>query len=289
MLENYIMHIVILVFIYMIIAVMQNLTIGNVGLLCLGNIAFYGIGAYASAVLTLNGISFLPAFVLAGVFGMLAALLMTYLMQRLKGDYYVLGTLAFLFVVQSFFLNWTDVTRGALGLPGIPKPEVFGFVFDTLPEYLILTFAFALVSIMLVYLIQKSPLNLVLGSIRDDVTTSSVLGYNTFKIKMQVMAIVGFFTGLAGSLYAHYITFIDPSSFLLVEVILILTIVIVGGLGSLKGSVFGTVLLLLLPEVLRFLDLPSSMIGPLRQIFFSLILIFIIYFRPKGIFGEVEL
>ena len=287
--ENYIIHLAILIGIYMIISIMQNLTIGNLGLLSLGNIAFYGIGAYTSAILTLNGMSFFVAFIFAGFSGMLASLLMTYLMKKLKGDYYALGTMAFLFVVQSIFLNWTSVTRGALGIPGIGKPEIFGFVFDTLLSYLGLVFVVVMVTIVFVWLLLNSPFNLVMGSIRDNEMASKVIGNDTFKIKMQVMGIVGFFTGLAGSLYAHYITFIDPTSFMLTEAILVLTIVIVGGLGSLRGSIVGTIIIILIPEVLRFFDLPSSILGPMRQIIYSVILIAIVYYRPKGIFGEVDL
>lgn len=289
MIENYIMHLLILIGIYIIFAITQNLTLGNLGLLSLGNVAFYGVGAYTSAILTSKGMPFLFALFFAMLLGGLSASLMTYLMRKLKGDYYAIGTLAFLFVVYSLFLNWTSLTRGPLGIAGISKPQIFGFIINTLLEYLIFVLIFTIITVVFFWLLLRSNYNLVIGSIRDNETASSMIGYNTFKIKMQVMFLVGMFSGLAGSLYAHYITFIDPSSFYMTEVILILIIIIVGGIGSIKGSVFGTFVLILIPEVLRFFDLPSSILGPMRQIFFSIILILIIWFRPKGIFGKVEL
>lgn len=296
MIENYILHLLILICIYIIAAVAQNITVGNLGLLSMGNVAFYGIGAYTSAILTLRGIPiifpddvpFLISFIIAGIIAGLSAILMTYLMKKLKGDYYALGTLAFMFVVYSLFLNWTSITRGPLGIPGIPKPEIFGLIINSLLEYFILTLIIALICIAFFYFLMKSPYRLLMESVRDSENSAKILGVKTFAVKFKVMFAVGFFTGIAGALYAHYITFIDPSAFSLAEVILLFTIIIIGGLGSLRGAIIGAVIILLLPEPLRFLDLPSSIIGPMRQIIYSVILLAIIWFKPKGLFGRVE-
>src|SRR5690606_39228756 len=112
---------------------------------------------------------------------------------------------------------------------------------------------------------------------------------NTFRLKYQSMMISAYFAGIAGSLYAHYITYIDPSTFYLQDLILVMTIVIVGGLASLRGTLLAAFLIILIPEALRFVDMPSSIIGPGRQIIYALILIMILLYKPRGIDGKVEL
>ena len=108
-------------------------------------------------------------------------------------------------------------------------------------------------------------------------------------MKFYAIAISAFFAGIAGSLYAHYITYIDPSSFTLMELIPIFSIVIIGGLGSLEGTVIAAIILTLLPEYLRFIGFPSSIIGPARQIIYALFLLLILVFKPKGFYGKVKL
>ena len=135
----------------------------------------------------------------------------------------------------------------------------------------------------------NSPFGKVLEAIRDDELATKVLGKNTFKMKSYALAISAFFAGIAGSLYAHYITFIDPSSFTILQLIPILVIVIVGGLASLGGTIIATIVLVLLPELLRFVGFPSSVVGPARQILYALILILILIYKPKGFYGKVEL
>ena len=124
---------------------------------------------------------------------------------------------------------------------------------------------------------------------RDDELATKILGKNVFKIKLISMGTSALFAGIAGSLYASYITFIDPSSFTLLQLIPILTIVIIGGLASLKGTIVATVLLILLPELLRFVGFSPSTLGPMRQIFYALILLLILIYRPKGFYGNVKL
>jgi branched-chain amino acid transport system permease protein len=115
------------------------------------------------------------------------------------------------------------------------------------------------------------------------------LGKDSFSVKAKALALSAFFAGLAGSLFASYITFIDPSSFSILQLIPILSMVIVGGLGSLEGTVIATVVLVLLPEPLRFIGFPSSIVGPARQILYALLLLLILVFRPKGLKGKIEL
>ncbi len=289
MISAYLIHLLILVGIYTILAISLQLSVGFTGLLNLGHIAFYAIGAYASALLALNGFPFWVCFLSAGILAMIFGFLLSLPTNKLKGDYLALATMGFSFVVYAVLLNWTSLTRGALGLPGIPKPKIFGISFLDNFSFLILVTIIALISYLIIKRITISPFGKVLEAIRDDELAVRVLGKNTFKMKSLSLMISAFFAGIAGSLYAHYITFIDPSSFTLLQLIPVLSIVIIGGLGSLEGTIIATIILTLLPEPLRFIGFPSSVVGPARQILYALILLLILIYKPKGFFGKIEL
>ncbi|MBS3058000.1 MAG: branched-chain amino acid ABC transporter permease [Candidatus Diapherotrites archaeon] len=289
MIEAYLIHLLILVCIYLILAISLQLTIGFTGLLNLGHIGFFAIGAYTSALLALSGFPFWIAILAAGILTLIFGFLLSLPLARLKGDYLALASLGFAFVVYAILLNWTDLTRGPLGLPGIPKPEIFGFVFSENLAFLLLALAIAAISFFVIHRIASSPFGKVLEAIRDDELAARVLGKNAFRMKAYSFGISAFFAGIAGSLYAGYITFIDPSSFTLLQLIPVLAIVIIAGLTSFKGTVLATIILVLLPEPLRFIGFPSSIVGPARQIIYSLLLLAILVYRPKGFFGKVEL
>lgn len=289
MISAYFIHLLILIGIYLVLAVSLQLAVGFAGLLNLGHIAFYCVGAYTSALLTLNGFPFWVGLLSAGIMAMIFGFLLSLPTNKLKGDYLALATLGFSFVVYAVALNWTGLTRGPLGLPGIPRPHLFGFSFSHNISFLILTFVIALVSYLLIRKITRSPFGTSLEATRDDELASKVLGKNTFKLKSYALAVSAFFAGIAGALYAHYITFIDPSSFTLLQLIPVICIVIIGGLASLKGTLLATVILVLLPEPLRFIGFPSSVVGPMRQIIYALLLLLILLYKPKGLCGKVEL
>jgi len=285
----YFIHLLILVGIYLVLTLSLQLSVGFTGLLNLGHIAFYAIGAYTSALLALAGWPFFLCILLAGLIAMIFGFLLSIPTNKIKGDYLALATLGFSFVVYAIALNWTGLTRGPLGLPGIPRPEIFGFTFSSNLSFLILTILIVLITYFIIRKITRSPFGKVLEATRDDELATRVLGKNTFKIKSISLAASAFFAGLAGSLYAYYITFIDPSSFTLMQFIPVIAIVIIAGLASLKGTVIATIILILLPEPLRFIGFPSSVIGPARQIIYALALLLILLYRPKGFYGKVEL
>lgn len=289
MIEAYLIHLLILIGIYLILALSLQLAMGFTGLLNLAHIAFFAIGAYASALLALNGAPFLFAFLFAGILAMAFGFLLSVPTNKLKGDYLALATLAFTFVIYSIALNWTGLTRGPLGLPGIPKPSLFGLGFSSNFSFLILTLIIVLISYFILKKITSSPFGKVLEATRDNELATKVLGKNTFKMKSYALGISAFFAGIAGSLYAYYITFIDPSSFTIMQLIPILCIIIIGGLASLKGTVIATIILVLLPEPLRFIGFPSSIVGPMRQIIYAVLLLLIVIYKPKGFYGKVEL
>ncbi len=289
MIEAYLIHLLILVGIYIILALSLQLAMGFTGLLNLGHIAFYAIGAYTSALLALSGFPFLVCFLFAGIVAMLFGFLLSVPTNKLKGHYLALATLGFSFVVYAVALNWTSLTRGPLGLPGIPRPFLFGFKLSDNLSFLILTFIIVLISYFVINRITSSRFGKVLEAIRDNELAAKVLGKNTFKIKTYTLGVSAFFAGIAGSLYAHYITFIDPSSFTLLQLIPVLSIVIIGGMASLKGTIVAAVILVLLPEPLRFIGFPSSIVGPARQMIYAAILLSILIYKPKGFYGKVKL
>lgn len=289
MIYAYFIHLLILVGIYAILAISLQLAVGFTGLLNLGHIAFYAIGAYTSALLALHGVPFLTCLLAAGVASSIFGFLLSLPTNKLKGDYLALATLGFSFVIYAITLNWMGLTRGPLGLPGIPRPSLFGFTFSGNFSFLILTLVLVTISYLIIKRITDSPFGKVLESLRDNELATRILGKNTFKMKSYALAISAFFAGIAGSLYAGYITFIDPSSFNLLQIIPVLSIVIIGGLASLKGTLLATVILVLLPEPLRFIGFPSSVVGPARQMIYALALLLILLYRPKGFFGKVQL
>lgn len=289
MISAYLIHLLILICIYLILAISLQLAVGFTGLLNLGHIAFYCIGAYTSSLLTLSGFPFWIGFLSAGIMAMLSGFLLSLPTNKLKGDYLALATMGFSFVIYAVAINWADLTHGPLGLPGIPAPAIFGFSFSDISSFLILAVIIALMSYLIIKKITLSPFGKVLEAVRDNELSAKILGKNTFKIKMISLGVSAFFAGIAGSLYAHYITYIDPSSFTLLEIMPVLAIVIIGGLGSVEGTIISTIILVLLPEPLRFIGFPSSIVGPARQIIYALLLLLILIYKPKGFYGKVQL
>lgn len=289
MIEAYFIHLLILIGIYLILAISLQLSIGYTGLLNLGHIAFFCIGAYASALLALNGFPFILCLAFAGILAMIFGFILAIPTRKLKGDYLALTTMGFSFVIYAVALNWMELTRGPLGIPGIPKPSILGLSFSSNLMFLVLTIVIALVSYFIIRRIVGSKFGKVMEAVRDDELSARVLGKNSFKVKLLVLGISAFFAGISGSLYAHYITYIDPSSFTLMQLIPILCIIIIGGMASMRGTLFATIILVLLPEPLRFIGFPSSMVGPMRQIIYALILLLILLYKPKGIDGKVEM
>lgn len=288
MLDAYLIHLIIIICIYIILAVSLNLVIGNTGYLNLSHIALFGVGAYVSAILTMNGFPFWVSFILAGLIASLGSFLLILATKNLKGDYYALATLGFSFVLFSLASN-LKITRGPMGIPGIPRPELFGYVFQSNTSFLILIVGATILSVAFIYALVKSPFGRLLGAMRDDETNLKVLGKNTNKLKYKAIAISGFFAGIVGALDAHYISFINPAILSIHGLIFVLTIVILGGIGSIEGSVIAAFILVIIPEALKFVAIPTEFLGPVRQIIYAVALILIVMYKPKGLFGRIDL
>lgn len=284
---EYFLHILVISGIYIILTLSLNLIVGFTGLPSLGHIAFACVGAYTSSLLALNyGISPWPGLVIGACIASIAGLIVGFAAIRLKGDYLAFATFGLGVIVYAVSKNWVALTRGPMGLPGIPGFTLPGFALRSVWAYLILVIVFVFITSFIINRIIHSPFGRILKSIREDELASRSIGKDVTKYKLMVFVIGAFFAGIAGSLYAHYITFIDPSSFTPMESITVLLMVVFGGMGSMKGSFFGAAVLVIFPEMLRFLGIPSSFAAPLRQMIYGMLLIILMMKRPQGIIGK---
>ena len=285
---EYILHIVIMLNIYILLVLSANLPIGMANLLSMCQAAFYGIGAYISAYFLMQ--FDLPFIVVAAII-MFTTGLFSYVVSfasvKLKGDYFILAALGFQMIVYTILYNWTDVTRGPYGIPGIPGIKILGIW--SLPGvwgYCILTTLVSLAVIGVFRRIKYSPYGRVLKAMRSDELSVQALGRNTMLFKAWAFFLSAAFSGLAGLFYASYVSYIDPTSFTLDESIFIVSALFIGGVGNIKGPVLGAVFVVLLPEILRFVGMPDAIAANMRQIIYGGALILVMYFRPQGLWGE---
>lgn len=284
---EYFLHILVITGIYIILTLSLNLVVGYTGLAALGHAAFYAVGAYTSSLLALNySVSPWLGLIIGACFAALFGIVIGFPSLRLKGDYLALATFGAGVIVYSIAKNWVSLTRGPMGLPGIPGFSIIGFEVSAIWSYLILVVLFVLLTYFIINRVVDSPLGRILRGIREDEIATLAMGKDVNRHKILVFVIGAFFAGIAGSLYAHYITFIDPSSFTVMESITILLMVVFGGMGSLRGSFVGAAILVIFPELLRFLGMPSSVAAPLRQMIYGLLLIILMIKRPQGIMGK---
>lgn len=286
---EYLLHILVITGIYTILTLSLNLVVGYAGLPALGHAAFLAVGAYVSAILALNfGLSPWLGLLIGASLAALLGGAIGFSSLRFKGDYFALVTFGFGAIIYSITNNWVDVTKGPLGLQGIPGFSIFGFDFSGILSYLIIVTFFVFLTYFLIRRMVNSPLGRILRGIREDEIATLAMGKDVGKYKVMVFTVGAFFAGIAGSLYAHYISFIDPSSFTVMESITILLMVVFGGMGSLPGSFIGASVLVVFPELLRFLGMPSSVAAPLRQMIYGLLLIVLMLKRPQGILGKYK-
>jgi len=282
---NYFYHLATLACLYLLLAQSMNMYLGFTGILALCHIAFYGIGAYTSTLLVMHGAPFGLAFLAAGILPALLSVLLGLTSIRLKADYLGIATLGFAQIISSIFQNWDSLTRGALGIPGIPKPVIFGIAMDDKASYFFFTLCITAVLMFFMFRILKSPFGRVLETIRDDEVAAMSLGKNTVAYKLTAFGIGALIAGFAGSLFAHFITFIDPASFVINELSLILVITVIGGLGTFRGPFLGVLTVMLFFEPLRFLPFPAEYMGPLRIWIYSLLFILTLRYVPRGLGG----
>src|SRR3989338_2088997 len=291
MITDYFLSIAIMICMYSILAVSLNMILGFTGLLNLGHAAFFALGAYTSALLSLAGFSFWISMISGGCVAALFGLVIGGSSLRLRGDYLVIATLGFGEIVRILLKNGGDLTRGALGLVGIPRPSFFGIVIKTQLQYFVLYLIIAVLCIFLLWCIAQSPFGRGLRGIREDELAVSSLGKNVFQYKVIAVSLGACFAGIAGSLFAHYITYIEPNSFGFMESIIIVCMVVLGGLGSIAGSVLGAVLLIIFPELFKmvvqeWLPVSIEMQAGIKFLLYGVILVVLMLYKREGLLGE---
>ena len=281
---SYLFHLLILINIYGILAISLYPLVSLTGLMSVAHAAFFGIGAYTTAIMSVNLGT--PWFLNVGV-GVVGAVIVSCAVSlpsaRLHEDYFVIATFAFQMVVFSVLNNWMSVTRGPQGIPNIPALVLFGHRVTTAPGFVSLSFAILALSYCIVERISKSPMGRVLRAIREDEVFAQTLGKDTGRAKVVIFAVSAALAAAAGSVYAHYVTYIEPTAFTINESILVLLMVILAGGEKTWGPLVGSAVLLVIPELLRMFGLPSAIGANVRQIVYGCVLVILMMLRPRGV------
>lgn len=278
--SQYILRILIVIAVYAILAQGLNLLIGYTGQLSLGHAGFFAIGAYAASLLTLRlDVNFFPALLLGAALSGVCGLLLGLPTMRLSGTYLAIVTLGFGEVVKMVIMNWESVTNGTLGLKGIPKPELFGVKLTLANNGLYyLALALAVLTTVICVLITRSRVGRAWRAIKTDELAANMMGIPSTRYKILAFVLSAILSGLAGGFYATVVGYIDHNSFSFDVSILIVSIVILGGMGTTAGMYLGAALLVSFPEIARpFMEW--------RFVVYGLVLILMMRFRPQGLLG----
>jgi branched-chain amino acid transport system permease protein len=286
---SYYVHLIVMFEIYLVIALSLNLLLGYSGLLQLAQAAYFGVGAYTSALISLKfGTAFFPAIIAGGAAAALASLLVSVPAWRFRGDYFVMVSLAVQTALYSLMHNLTSVTNGPYGVSNIPNPAISGIRFDTAGSISALYGIIVAITFTLTGLLKSSPFGRSLQAIRDDELAARSLGLPVNRLKLQVFMVASALVGMAGAMYGAYTGYIDPSSFSLEESVLMLSMVIIGGTGNLRGPLIGAIIMVALPEGLRFLHFPDLIAGSVRVLAYGLLLMAMMLWRPQGLLGKYK-
>jgi branched-chain amino acid transport system permease protein len=288
---DYLLHIFIVSLIYAIFAISLNLELGYTGLYNFGHVAFFGIGAYTSALLSLAGypvtLGMVCSMVISGGMGALLAIPAL----RLSGDYFGIATLSFGEIIRLFFLNERWLTKGPMGLPGISRPTWIGEGVAGLPGYLIFCALLTLLVFLVTRHLTRSPFGRALKVVREDEYVAQALGKNALSFKIRAVTVGSILAGLAGSLWAHYISYISPADFTLTETILVLLCVVLGGRGTNWGPILGAFVIIFFQEMIRFLPIPADFdrfVAPIQGMVYGAALIILMLKRPEGLLPEYK-
>jgi branched-chain amino acid transport system permease protein len=279
----YVLHVAILSGIYVVLTLSLNLITGFCGQFSLGHAGFYGIGAYTAALLAIHWNSpFLANLLAAAGTAGLAGFLIGLPTLRLGGIYLAMATLGFGEIIYLVLLNWLSLTRGPLGIPAIPGPALFGVDLGTPVRQYYVALALAVLTAVAVVRLVDSRFGEAIQAIREDEIAAEAMGVPTTRLKVLTFTISAAIAGVAGAFFAHYASFVSPSSFTLVESILVLSLLVFGGMGSVEGAIAGAVILTVAPEAFRFL-------AEYRMVIYGALLLALIVFRPQGLLGGIHL
>lgn len=294
---NYALHLLIYFNIFAILALSLNLVVGYCGLLTLAHAGYYAVGAYTYALLSqVAGLGFVPAAMGSMVVPAVLSLAVSLPAWRFKGDFFVMISLAVQALFFSLLYNWSsagapvgswrNLTNGPFGIAGISRPTILEYRFDSIGSMAALSFGLLALSALVFFRLKGSPWGRLLKAMRDDELAARGLGKNTRLAKVQAFSIACAFAGLAGAIYASYVSYIDPSSASLDESILMLSMLLVGGTGNFRGPLVGAAVLLAIPEILRFAVIPDAIAANLRLLLYGLLIVVMAHVRPQGLAGE---
>jgi branched-chain amino acid transport system permease protein len=275
----YHLHVLIMSGVFTILALSLNLLLGYTGQLSLGHAAFFGIGAYTSALITLRWEwPFWPALAGAAVSSGLAGWAIGRLALRVRGAYFVLVTISFAGVISLVSVNWMDLTNGPLGLPGVPAPELGPWSLRTKTAYYYLVLAAAALAYLVCARVVRSRVGRALVALRENEPLAESVGIDGTRYLVLATVLSAGMAGVAGSLYAHYTRFVSPEVFLFSYTVTMVIMVVAGGKGTLAGPVVGAVLFTVLPEALR-----EAMAWQWQLLAYGVLLILLVFFLPRGI------
>ena len=272
-------HVLVLAGLFTLMALGFDLVLGYLGELSLGHAAFFGIGAYTTALLTRHfGVLFPLDLLLAGLFTGIFGLLIGAPSLRLRGPYFAIVTFGFAEILHLVALNWTSLTRGPMGLPDIPHPQLGPFRITTELGYYYLVLALIGVAMLATRRLLESTVGHAFLAIRENEELASAAGIPTFRFKLLAFVIGMIFAGAAGSVYARYVHFVDPTALSFYYTVTVVSMVIVGGQGSIAGTTLGALVFTLVPEYLRVAERA-------RLVIFGALLMLAIVFMPDGLRG----
>ena len=278
--SDYIVKVINNALLFSTVALSANIIIGYCGLLDFGRSAFCAMGGYCSAILMQRlGFPFALAFLSAGLFAMLCGLLLGFLSKGAGGDFMNLMTIAFAEIFRLLLQNLPNITGGTLGLFNVPNVQFFGFQFNTHRRFYYFALALLIICYILIRRISRSKMGRAFEAIRDDEIAASFSGIDVRTYKMLCFAVASFFTGLAGSAMVHYTNFAAPQNYSIDQSLIIMEMVVLGGMGSMPGSILGAFILTVVPEL-------SRDIYEYRMLFTGVTLVLLMLFCPDGILGR---
>ncbi|MDJ0809206.1 MAG: high-affinity branched-chain amino acid ABC transporter permease LivM [Desulfobacterales bacterium] len=278
-------NVMITALIYVVVGLGLNIVVGLAGLLDLGYVAFYAVGAYSYALLNVHyGVTFWMALPIGAALAFLFGILLGFPVLRLRGDYLAIVTLGFGEIIRLVLENWNEFSFGPSGIANIPKPGLFGLDLSLQQSTTFIYFlmiGLALMTIFVVRRLQDSRIGRAWIALREDEVACQAMGIDKTRTKLSAFALGATWAGMGGVVFAAKTTFINPTSFTIWESIIILCVVVLGGMGSILGVIVGALILILLPEYLRAFS-------EFRMLIFGVILVMMMVFRPGGIISDVR-
>ncbi len=273
----------IIALIYIVLALSLNFVVGFAGQLSMGHAAFYAVGAYTTAILTVDlKMPFWIALFFSGVVSAMFGFLIGIPTLRLKGDYLAIVTIGFSEIIRLVLVNWVSLTKGPAGIPGIPSPTIFGLNLGTNTGYYYILLGLVVITVFISNRLLNSRLGRGLIAIKDDEIAAEAMGINPTFLKMLAFVLGAAIAGIAGGIFASFIHYVNPDNFTYAESVVMLTMVVLGGVGSVPGIVVGATILAVLPEALRG-------ISTYRYAIYGILLVMMMIVRPQGIISMASL